>query len=373
MVEAAAQSVPDEEVAASIGLGSLPHVGPRTVRRWLEQAGSAAAAWRSLRSLTAGRRDADEIVSASRAFDPAAMLRRCRERGISVLALLDPAYPARLRAIPDPPAVLYVRGTLDERPAVAIVGSRRATAYGRAATGRMAADLAAAGVTIVSGLARGIDGAAHQAALDAEGHTVAVLGCGIDVLYPREHRRLAEAIAAAGALVSEFAPGTPPLPGHFPRRNRVISGLALGVVVVEGAEDSGALVTVDYALEQGREVFAVPGSIFSVKSRAPHELLRQGARIAERADDVLDELKLSRPPGAPVTAPARTASDDEARLLAFLDAGPRPLDEVIEASAWPAARVAALVTVLEVRGLIRCLPGQMVMRTPGKAHGSSEG
>ncbi|MDR7523106.1 MAG: DNA-processing protein DprA [Armatimonadota bacterium] len=347
-------------MAASVGLGLLPGVGPRTIRRWLDAAGSAEAVWQMLPGLLGARADRHEVLAAWRSADPGTVVGTARAKGMAVIAFADPAYPWRLRAIPDPPPALYVRGRLDEAAAVAIVGSRRATPYGRAAAERLAYDLALAGVTVVSGLARGIDGAAHQAALDAGGRTVGVLGCGADVIYPREHRRLAAAVAASGALVSEFPPGTPPLPGHFPRRNRLISGLAMGVVVVEGTEDSGALVTVDYALDQGREVFAVPGSIFSPRSRAPHALLREGARVVERVEDILHELGLQ-------TAQPRAVvigSGDEARLLALLEAGPRQVDDLVEASGLPAARIAVLITTLEVRGLVRTLPGQMVMQTP---------
>jgi DNA processing protein len=339
----------------------------------LEAAGSGTEAWRRVAAFAARRRNAQEIVAAWRTLTPEAALARARSLGMTVLAVTDPSYPALLAAIPDPPAALFVRGDIGTAPAVAVVGSRRATAYGRAVTERLATDLAAAGICVVSGLARGIDGIAHQATLDAGGRTVAVLGCGIDVIYPREHRRMADAIALCGALVSEFVPGTPPRPGYFPRRNRLISGLAMGVVVVEGSEDSGALVTVDYALDQGREVFAVPGSIFSVKSRAPHELLRQGARLVESAVEVLQELGLAAPPVVVRRADQATVNEDEpvgkdeGRVLALLDGGPRSLDEVIDESALPAGRVAAAVTRLEMRGLIETLPGQIVMRTARRA------
>ncbi len=370
-----APAADDAEVAASIGLAMLPGVGPRTIRRWLDQIGSAAGVWRRVPALAAGRAHADEVVAGWRAAAPDAVFAQARALGMAVIPWASPAYPSRLRAIPDPPPVLFMRGEVGEGPAVAIVGSRRATPYGRTVAGRLAAELAEAGVCVVSGLARGIDGAAHLAALDAGGRTVAVLGCGVDVIYPREHRRLAERVAAAGALVSEFAPGVPPLPGHFPRRNRLISGLAMGVVVVEGTRDSGAMVTVDYALDQGREVFAVPGSIFSPKSHAPHHLLRQGARIVESAADVLDELGLGGAP-SPATRdaaagepapPAAGADRDERYLLALLDGGARSLDDLVEGSALPASRVAALVGMLEVRGLVHIYPGQMVMRTPRRA------
>ncbi len=367
-----------DEVAAWVGLSRLPGVGPRTIAAWVERSGSARAVWARLPALVAGRADGAEILTAWRQTDPAAIKAGARALGLEVLAVCEPGYPALLRAVCDPPAVLYARGSLAEAPSVAVVGSRRATPYGLAAAERLAFDLAGEGVTIISGLARGIDSAAHRGALDGGGRTVAVLGCGADVIYPPEHRRLADAIAAQGALVSEFPPGTPPLPGHFPRRNRIISGLALGVVVVEGSGDSGALMTADYALDQGREVFAVPGSIFSPRSRAPHLLLRQGARLVEEAGDIVAELGLgslgrTRHEEAGATTAAGQGSDTgpqegeqgAGRLLALLEGGPMPLDDLAEQASLSAAAVGALVTVLEMRGLVRILPGQMVMRRPG--------
>ncbi len=357
---------PEDDAIAWVGLILLPGVGPRTIARWVDRTGSAHAAWRHLPELLDAQADRQEVLAAWRSLDPAAVLATARARGMTVLTISDPAFPRLLRAIHDAPPVLFVKGSLDDRPAVAIVGSRRATPYGLAAAGRLACDLAAAGVTVVSGLARGIDGAAHQGALDGGGRTIAVLGCGADAVYPPEHRRLAGAVAAGGALVTEFPPGTPPLPAHFPRRNRIISGLSLGVVVVEGAHDSGSLLTVDYALEQGREVFAVPGSIFSDRSRAPHHLLREGARVAETAEDILTELGL--PPAADVapTGAAPPPEPEEARVLSLLEAGPRTLDELTTLTGLSAAAVAGAVTVLEIRGLIRTLPGQMVMQAPGR-------
>ncbi len=372
-----------EEIAAWVGLSRLPGVGPRTVAGWVARAGSARAVWQHLPAFVQKRADAAEILAAWREVDPSAVLAGARSLGLTVLTACEPGFPALLREIPDPPPVLYVRGRLDEAPSVAVVGSRRATPYGLAAAERLAFDLAQEGVTIVSGLARGIDSAAHKAALDGGGRTVAVLGCGADVIYPPEHRRLAEAIAAQGALVSEFPPGTPPLPGHFPRRNRIISGIALGVVVVEGAEDSGALMTVDYALDQGREVFAVPGSIFSPRSRAPHSLLRQGARLVEGAGDILTELGLgcwarSGPgegkmaaAGEPCAVPVPSGgAEGKARLLALLEGGPQRLDDLAEQASLSVPAVGALVTMLELQGLVRTLPGQMVMRNlPGRGRG----
>ncbi len=353
----------DDEVVGWVGLSLLPGVGPRTVAVWIGRAGSASKTWRHLPVFLGVKAGREELLAAWRSIDPEAVVADARLKGMAVLTLGDPAYPSALRTITDPPLVLFVRGALDDAPAVAIVGSRRATPYGLAAAGGLAADLVRAGVTVVSGLARGIDGAAHQAALDAGGRTTAVLGCGADVRYPPEHGALSEAIVASGALVTEFAPGTPPRRGHFPRRNRIISGLARGVVVVEGMEDSGALVTVDYALDQGREVFAVPGSIFSRRSRAPHELLRQGAHVVERAEDVLSELGLS-PTRRAHPGPTPDAGGDAAWLLTLLGEGPRSSDDLVAASGRPAAEVAALLSMLEIQGLIQTLPGQMVMRTP---------
>lgn len=367
--------VSGDEVAAWVGLSRLPGVGPRTIAGWVDRAGSARAVWQHLPAFLQKRADAAEILAEWKKVDPAAICEGARSLGLTVLAACDPGFPALLRAIPDPPPVLYLRGSLTEAASVAVVGSRRATPYGLAAAERLAFDLAQEGVTIVSGLARGIDSAAHKAALDGGGRTVAVLGCGADVTYPPEHRRLAEAVATRGALVSEFPPGTPPLPGHFPRRNRIISGLALGVVVVEGSRDSGALVTVDFALDQGREVFAVPGSIFSPRSVAPHSLLRQGACMVEGAADILSELGLgssargATPGPSDVPAPSAGAGG-AAGLLALLEGGPLRLDELAEQASLSAGAAGALVTMLEVRGLVRILPGQMVMRNPaGRGQG----
>lgn len=361
----------DEEVAAWVGLTMLPGIGPRTIARCVDRTGSAIAAWRCLPDLINQHADRDQVLAAWRSLDPVAALAAARDRGMTVVTIRDPAFPPQLQAIPDAPAVLFVKGALDDRPAVAVVGSRRATVYGLAAAGRLAFDLATAGVTVVSGLARGIDGAAHRAALDGGGRTIAVLGSGADVIYPPEHRRLADAVAAGGALVTEFPPGTPPLASHFPRRNRVISGLCKAVVLVEGAHDSGSLVTADYALDQGREVFAVPGSIFSDHSRAPHSLLREGARMAETADDILRDLGLPLLAGG--SAEFGTADEsEEARVFALLGAGPRTLDDLAAASGLSAAAIAAAVTALEIRGLIQMLPGQMVMQATGRGRGGQD-
>lgn len=214
--------------------------------------------------------------------------------GITPVSLGDPHYPVRLAAIHDPPPVLWVAGKVDvlSRPAVAIVGSRAGSPYALEVAARLGSDLARRGIVVVSGLARGVDSAAHRGALEGSGTTIAVLGSGVDVIYPPEHARLAKNIRDCGALVSEFPPGTPPLAGHFPQRNRIISGLSLAVVVVEASEKSGSLITAGFALEQGREVLAVPGNILGGRNRGAHALLKDGAKIVESADDILEEIRL---------------------------------------------------------------------------------
>jgi len=289
-------------------------------------------------------------------------IRRQLPERVEVVRWGDPAYPAALRVIADPPQTLYVRGTLrdEDKAAVAIVGSRRASAYGVAVAEWLGRELARCGVTVVSGLARGIDGAAHRGALQAGGRAVAVLGCGPDVVYPPEHARLMAQIIQAGAVLAEYPPGTPPLQYHFPRRNRIISGLSLGVVVVEGAEDSGALITADCALEQGREVFAVPGPIFTQTSALPHRLVQQGAKLVTKVKDILEELHLPSP-GPPAASPGALGGV-EAAVYAQLTLDPQHIDALALRCALPVAEVGRVLLALELRGLVRALAGQRYVR-----------
>jgi len=282
----------------------------------------------------------------------------------NVLTLQDAAYPAALRTIADPPQRLYVRGTLQEADhrAVAVVGARRASAYGLAVAEWLGQELARSGVTVISGLARGIDAAAHRGALQGGGRTIAVLGCGVDIVYPPEHARLTVQIIEAGAVVSEFPPGTPPLRHQFPRRNRLISGLSLGVVVVEGRADSGALITADCALEQGREVFAVPGGVFAETSALPHRLLQQGAKLLTTVEDILEELRLPKPPTS-AAASAIALEGTEAAVYAQLSLDPQHMDVLALRCRLPVAEVARVLLGLELRGLVRALPGQRYVRT----------
>jgi len=291
------------------------------------------------------------------------------------------AYPENLREIASPPPRLYVRGTLAERDAlaIAIVGSRAATPYGLAMAERLAADLAARGVTIVSGLARGIDSAAHRGALRVGGRTIAVLGSGVDVIYPPENRRLARDIEAHGAVVSQFAPGTRPLPGYFPARNRVIAGLALAVVVVEAAEQSGSLITAGFAGEMGREVMAVPGLVTSAQSAGAHRLIQDGAALVQSWEDVVGLLPLRWRDQVAAATTATIAStqaerpnhlahgqhaeghvevEDERRILAVLTEAPTDIDGIIERSGISPGRASALLVALELEGRIRQLEGK---------------
>ena len=289
-------------------------------------------------------------------------------RAPTQIALGDTAYPANLREIQAPPERLYVRGALveDDALAIAVVGSRAATPYGLAVAERLGADLAARGVTVVSGLARGIDSAAHRGALRAGGRTIAVLGSGVDVIYPSENRRLAGEIEARGALVSQFAPGTAPLAGYFPARNRVIAGLSLGVVVVEAASSSGSLITAGLAGELGREVMAVPGPLTSPQSVGAHRLIQDGAALIRGWEDVVDQLPLrwrDRVRALPLSGEAQgqPASEDDTetgRLLRIIGEEPVGIDSIIERSGMAVGRASALLVTLEVEGRIRQLDGK---------------
>ncbi|MBL8998951.1 MAG: DNA-protecting protein DprA, partial [Gemmatimonadetes bacterium] len=261
-------------------------IGPTRLRRLLAYfGGDVERAWRAptagLAAAGLEPRLIDRLVAARAELDLSAVLRQVADCGARLVTWDDPDYPPALLKIDWPPPVLFVRGDLsaDDERAVAIVGTRRPSLYGRDVAARFARELAGRGLTVVSGLARGIDAVAHRAALEAGGRTLAVLGCGIDSIYPAEHRDLAGAITASGAVLSDYAPTVPPDAANFPPRNRIISGLSLGVIVVEAAEESGALITTRFANDQGREVFAVPGQIFTKGSRGPHRLIQQGAKL----------------------------------------------------------------------------------------------
>ena len=280
--------------------------------------------------------------------------------GIQFIWYDDPVYPEQLKTIPDPPACLYVRGEITpSTPSIAVVGSRKATNYGRQVAGELTRDLAAAGLTIVSGLAFGIDAMAHQATLDVGGRTIAVLANGLDEIYPTTHRALGrEIVAKGGALVSEFPPGTPPLRHHFPIRNRIIAGLSLGTLVIEAAEESGSLLTARSAIEAGRDVFAVPGPITSPLSAGPHGLIRLGAKLTMNAGDILDELRLGDLTEQRMTRSIVADSELEAILLAQLTHEPIQLDDLVRQTELPAAEVSGALLLMEMKGKVRNLGAQ---------------
>jgi len=282
-----------------MGFHRVPFIGPTRIARLIDHFGDLERAW--LASTTELRvvldaRSVASLQDTRKTLSLDAEMERIEKLGITVIGRDDPDYPRRLAHIPAPPPVLYLKGELipEDAVAVAIVGTRRLTSYGREMATRLAGDLAEAGVTIVSGLARGIDGLAHHAAIKAGGRTVAVLGCGPNIIYPPEHRNLAGQIVEHGALLSDYPPDRKPDAPNFPARNRIISGLSLGVIVVEAPERSGALITCDFAADQGRDVFVVPGSVLSAASAGCHRLLRDGARPVTCADDVLEDLNLGR-------------------------------------------------------------------------------
>ena len=351
-----------------VGFHRVPYIGPTRIDRLVRHFGDLGRAWGA--PVGELRRVLDERATESLLATRATLslddeMGRIERAGITVVTRASAEYPRLLAEIPAPPSVLYVKGEIipEDAVAVAIVGTRRLTSYGREVAARLAGDLAAAGVTIVSGLARGIDGIAHHAALRAGGRTIAVLGSGVDVVYPPEHHNLAGQIVEGGALVSDYAPGRKPDAQNFPARNRIISGLSLGVIVVEAPTRSGALITTDFAADQGREVFAVPGNILSPASSGCHRLLRDGARIITSADDVLEDLNLGRRKEQAAVQQALPLDDQERKVLALLTAEPQHIDEIAAAANMPIAAVSSTLVTMELKGLLRHAGAQHYART----------
>jgi DNA processing protein len=353
----------DEELACWVAFTRVRGIGPKRFGDLLRAFGSAAAAWRAGRSdLLAAELDAratDALLEQRKnGPPPLAELEALAKQGVSAIPQDDPAYPELLREIYLPPIILYARGALAPADAwaVAIVGTRRASVYGNQVAERLSRGLAQNNVTVISGLARGIDTAAHKAALSASsGRTIAVLGCGLDIMYPPENAKLAARIVEQGALVSEFPLGTQPEPTNFPIRNRVISGLSLGVIVAEAPQRSGALITARFALEQNRQVFAVPGNIFSKGSAGTNKLIQDGAKLVMGVEDVLEELKLQQAPQQQEMRALLPATNVEGALLALLAALPEPLhiDELCRASGLPTAEVSSALVMMELKGMVQ--------------------
>lgn len=357
-----------DQKAYCVGLSLVSGIGPTRFRRLIESLGSPEAAWNARPAQLAGagldRRTIESLVATRAKVDLEREMEKLRRLKVQILTLEDTEYPLRLRNIADPPPILYVKGELvpEDDLSVAIVGTRRPSAYGRQAAEKFAEGLARSGVTVASGLARGIDTFAHRATLDGGGRTLAVLGSGLDIIYPSENRNLAMEIAGHGAIISEFPLGTKPDAMNFPRRNRIISGLSAATIVVEAGETSGALITAEFALEQGREVFAVPGNIFSPASRGPNQLLADGAHPARELRDILEVLKLEAAIEQREARQAIPESETEAALLRCLGHEPVHIDEIRRTVCLPMSVVSSTLTMLELKGLARQTGGMNYVR-----------
>lgn len=361
------------EREAYIALNMMERVGPVGVRALVGALGSAVEVFQAgdselRRARSVGRATVESVAQQRGHVAWEREIEATEALGGRLVSQIDPEYPEALRNIHDPPLALYVRGRLEkgDQRAVGIVGSRRPTHYGRDCTGRLSGELARSGLTIVSGLASGVDRVAHEAALRARGRTVAVLGGALDCMYPKEHAGLAGEIAGGGAVISEFPLGRRPDKTTFPMRNRIVSGLSMGVIVVEAGPRSGALITAERAMEQGKTVFAVPGRIDSRLSAGCHGLIREGAVLVRRAADVLDELELLLPrsatAGAKLQQKVVSLNENETRLIGLLDGGARDVDSLIRASGMRAGDVSSLLVSLEMKRAVRMLPGRVVER-----------
>ncbi len=360
-----------DQIIAWIGLSSVPGVGRVTFRKLVAAFGSPAAALSAPRDELIERcgipeKVARNIASSSWEEPAAREVSRARASGVSLVSYDDPSYPQALRNTDDAPLYLYVRGDLQSRDteAFAVVGTRTPTHYGVTMTRRLAGDLAGAGMTVVSGMARGIDTQAHTGALEAHGRTIAVLGSGIDVPYPPENRQLMDRIAASGAVISENPLGTRPESGYFPARNRIISGLSRGTVIIEASEDSGSLITADYTLRQKRILFAVPGNVSSPVSKGTNSLIKRGAVLVESATDIFQALRHTPSSGASGhdVRNLPEMSDDEARVLGFISDEPKHIDVIMAESGSNPGRLSGLLTGLELKGLVKQLAGKYFVR-----------
>jgi len=349
-----------DELGCWVGFNIVSGIGPLRFRALQQRFPSLRAAWEAPpEELKQAGLDQRAIANLQRAKDKLNLeeeLERVERAEARVITWEDKEYPPQLEHIYAPPPILYIRGEIrpQDEWAVAVVGTRRPTAYGRAATQRLVQALVRHGLTIVSGLARGIDTEAHLACLEAGGRTIAVLGSGIDVIYPSEHRHIAARIAENGAIITECPVGTAPAGKNFPVRNRIISGMSLGTLITEAPERSGALITAGYALEEGREVFAVPGSIFSPQSFETNRLIQRGAKLVATVEDILEELNLAAmaaPEEMREVVPASGGMEEA--LLRHLSGEPRHIDEVSRASGLAAAQVTGTLTLLELKGLVR--------------------
>ena len=347
-----------------LGFNIVKGIGPAKVQALLDYYGELSAAWAApeeqLKRIGLDQRALKTLREARRTLDLDVELARIEAAGIQLLTWQMPEYPPYLLQTPTPPPLLYLSGEMLEvdQFAVAVVGTRRLTSYGRQVTKELVTGLVHSGVTVVSGLARGIDSVAHKTAVELDGRTLAVLGSGLDSIYPAEHRQLARQIAGGkGALISEYGLGVRPEAKNFPPRNRIISGLSLGVVVVEAGERSGALITTNFALEQNREVFAVPGNVNSPVSKGPNKLIQQGAKLVMSVDDVLEELNLRMVVEHTAVQLALPGSDEEMALYTHLSAQPIHIDELRRATGLSSSEVSSTLTLMELKGMVQQVGG----------------
>lgn len=370
----------DTAIKYWLGFNLVKGIGPAKLQAMLDSLGSLEAAWHAspaqLRHIGFDQRAIDSLTAARAELDLDHQLAQLQKAGIELLTWQSPEYPRYLREIPNSPPVLYLRGRLQESDqwAIAVVGTRRVSPYGRQVTRDLVTRLAHQGVTIVSGLARGVDAIAHKAALDAGGRTIAVLGSGLDTIYPPENRSLADRIVQEerGVIISEYALGVQPDARNFPPRNRIISGLSLGVVVVEAGDTSGALITANFAVEQNREVFAVPGSILSPVSKGPNRLIQQGAKLVTNVNDILEELNLTQTVERTAVQLALPESAEEALILGHLSHQPIHIDELSREIGLPAALVSGTLALMELKGMAQQVGGMnyVLAREPGPIYDS---
>jgi DNA processing protein len=352
-----------EKQAYWIGFNLVRGIGAVCMKNLLDYYGDLEIAWNApaggLISAGLPARVVENFFQVRGSVDLEKVMEKIIAQGVKVYTWNDEVYPKRLKEISQPPPVLFAKGSINVEDdwAVSVVGTRRVTPYGRQVATEIARFLAENGVTVVSGLARGVDAIAHQSALQAGGRTIAVLGSGVDVIYPPEHRKLAEEIAAQGAVISDYPMGTQPDSTNFPPRNRIIAGLSLATIVVEAGETSGALITAKFAVDQGREVFAVPGSILTPQSEGTNHLIEEGARPLLRMNEILEVLKLENIPEKQANRKSINASAGEKKLLQYLDQEPKYIDEICNLSGLPIQEVSATLTMMELKGLVTHLGG----------------
>jgi DNA processing protein len=346
-----------------IGFNLIKGIGAVRMQALIQYFGDLEIAWKAtpadLAHAGLGSKVIERVIQARGQVDLEKLWKKIESQNIYILTWEDDSYPQRLKEIDQPPPVLYIRGEYlpDDLFAVAIVGTRRVTPYGRQITEELSSFLAVNGITVISGLARGVDAIAHQTALKAGGRTIGVLGSGVDKIYPPEHRALAEKMMGHGAIISDYAPGTPPDATNFPPRNRIISGLSLAVVVVEAGETSGALITAEFAAEQGREIFAVPGSILAPQSKGTNKLIQNGALPLLSVDDLMQALDLTRMGKHKAARKNIPADETEALLMNALGVEPLHVDEIRNQTELPIEKVSATLALMELKGMVRQVGG----------------